>query len=82
MTRSLANIRAQVDTPEWSGWPVHERLLCAVALPPRLALRSAADAGARKEVLVRDIDAAPALTLVLESGSAHATGLKPSYLRP
>jgi hypothetical protein len=57
-------------------------LLCAVALPPRLALRSAADAGARKEVLVRDIDAAPALTLVLESGCAHATGLKPTYPRP
>jgi hypothetical protein len=37
---------------------------------------------ARKEVLVRDIDAAPALTLVLESGSAHGTGLKPTYLRP
>jgi hypothetical protein len=43
-------------------------------------VRSAADAGPRKEVLVRDIDAAPALKLMLESGSGHA--IDPTFLRP
>jgi hypothetical protein len=33
----------------------------------------------RKEVVVRDIDAAPALKLVLESGSGHP--IEPTYLR-
>jgi hypothetical protein len=53
-----------------------------MAVPPRLAVRSVADAGLRKEVLVRDIDTAPALKLVVESGSGHARDLKPTYLRP
>jgi hypothetical protein len=45
-------------------------------------VRSGADAGLRKEVLVRDIDTAAALKLVLKSGSGHATDLKPTYLCP
>ena len=48
-------------------------------MAPRLAARSGAYFGVREEVLVRDIDAAPAQKLVLEPGSGHA--VDPTYLR-